>query len=365
VDVPDVHYARSGDVAIAYQVVGEGPTDLVFLPFLSSPWWLWRHPHFEPFANRLAESSRLVLVNSRGMGLSDRPRALTIEARMDDIRAVLDELAIERCTLLGIGESAATCILFAASYPERLARLIVYKPFGRGVASEDYPWAATREEWLESFPIEREHWGEREYMEQLARNTNPQWADDVDYVDHFVWFHRHSVSPGAALEYRRLQMELDVTDVLPAVRVSTLVLTKERHRGSSQYVADRIPDSRLVELPGEGNAIFEHDGVHAADAIEAFVRGYAPTEVPDSVLATILFTDLVGSTERAAELGDRAWRDLLGKHHAVVRRELARFRGEERDTAGDGFFATFDGPARAIRAAQAIVDGAFGGGSGA
>jgi class 3 adenylate cyclase len=355
--VPDVRYARTGDVAIAYQVVGEGPTDLVFLPFVSGLWWLWTYPHFAPFADRLAESNRLVLVNTRGMGLSDRPRGVTIEARMDDVLAVLDALAIDRCTLLGVGETAATCIVLAASYPERVERLIVYIPFVRGIATEDYPWTRSREEWLEIIRVERERWGEREFLEELSRNTNPQWADDPDYREHFVWFHRHSLSPGAVLEFRRLQMETDVTDILSAVRVPTLVLSKERLRDSCAYAADRIPEARLVELPGEGLAIFEHDGVYAAEAIEAFLGGDAPAEVPDSVLATILFTDLVDSTARAAELGDRAWRELLAKHHSVVRRELARFRGEERDTAGDGFFATFDGPARAIRAAQAIVDG--------
>jgi class 3 adenylate cyclase len=356
VEIPDVHYARSGDVAIAYQVVGEGPTNLVFLPFVSGLWWLWTYPHFAPFGNRLAETSRLVLVNTRGMGLSDRPRGVTIEARMDDVLAVLDALEIQRCTLLGIGETAATCIVLAASYPERVDRLIVYIPLVRGIASDDYPWTPTREEWLENIRVERERWGEREYLEEKARITNPQWADDPDYREHFVWFHRHTLSPGAALEFRRLQMELDVTDILSAVRVPTLVLSKEHLRDSDKYVADRIPEAQIVDLPGEGMAIFEHDGVHAAQAIEAFLRGEAPAQVPESVLATILFTDLVNSTARAAELGDRAWRELLANHHAVVRRELARFRGEERDTAGDGFFATFDGPARAIRAAQAIVE---------
>ena len=356
-EVPDVHYARTGDVAIAYQVVGEGPTDLVFLPFVSGLWWLWTFPHFEPFANRLAESNRLVLVNTRGMGLSDRPRGVTIEARMDDVLAVLDALAIERCTLLGIGETAATCIVFAASYPERVERLIVYIPFMRGIATEEYPWAPPQDEWLEIIRAERERWGEREYLEEMSRFANPQWADDPEYREHHVWFHRHAFSPGAALEFRRLQMDLDVTDVLSAVHVPTLVLAKERLRDSCAYAANRIPDARMVDLPGEGLAIFEHDGVYAAEAIEAFMGGEPPAEVPDSVLATILFTDLVGSTERASELGDRAWRELLAKHHGLVRRELARFRGEEQDTAGDGFFATFDGPARAIRAAQAIVLG--------
>jgi class 3 adenylate cyclase len=355
VKVPDVHYARSGDVAIAYQTVGEGPTDLVFLPFLSSLWWLWQYPHFAPFASRLAELRRLVLLNTRGMGLSDRPRGLTIEARMDDVLAVLEELEIDRCTLFGWGETAATCVVFAASYPERVERLILHVPFVRGIVSDDYPWTYTREAWLDELRNEREKWGERAYMEEFARQLNPQWADDPEYIETFVWMQRHSVSPGAAVEFRRLQMEMDVTDVLPSVHVPTLVLTKEPHRDPSGYVADRIPDARLVELPGEGMAAFEHDGVHAIEAIEAFVRGEAPAEVPQSVLATILFTDLVGSTERASELGDRSWRELLAKHHALVRRELARFRGEELDTAGDGFFATFDGPARAIRAAQSIV----------
>ena len=355
--VPDVQYARSGDVAVAYQAVGEGPTALVFLPFLSGLWWLWQYPHFPPFATRLAESRRLVLVNTRGMGLSDRPRGLTIEARMDDVLAVLDALEIERCTLFGWGETAATCIVCAASYPERVERLILHVPFVRGVASEDYPWGRTREQWMEAIRQARDRWGAREDLEEFARLLNPQWADDSEYIETFVWMQRHSLSPGAAVEYRRLQMELDVVDVLPAVRVRTLVLTKERERDQSRFVADRIPDARLVELPGEGMAAFEHDGVHTVDAIEAFLSGDVGAEVPDSVLATLLFTDLVNSTERSVELGDRAWRELLVKHHFLVRRELARFRGEERDTAGDGFFATFDGPARAIRAAQAIIGG--------
>jgi pimeloyl-ACP methyl ester carboxylesterase len=349
VDVPDLRYARSGDVAIAYQIVGDGPPDLVFLPALSSPWWLWRFIRFERFATRLAESCRLVLVNTRGMGLSDRPRGLTIETRMDDILAVLDELAIQRCTLLGIAESAPTCILFAASYPERVERLIVYLPAARGIASDDYPWARTREEWADSFRAEREGWGDREYLEEIARFVNPQWAEDPEYVDWFVWLQRYSASPGSMKEFRRLQMDFDVTAVLPAVRVPSLVLTKRKERGPSQFVAERIPGARIVELPGVGLAIQEDDGIYAADAIEAFLRGDSRSEVPDSVLATLLFTDLVRSTERATEAGDKAWRDLLAQHHALVRRELARFRGDEQDTAGDGFFATFDGPARAIR----------------
>jgi hypothetical protein len=192
---------------------------------------------------------------------------------MDDILAVLDELAIKRCTLLGIAESAPTCILFAASYPERVERLIVYLPAARGIASEDYPWARTREEWADSFRAEREGWGDREYLEEIARFVNPQWAEDPEYVDWFVWLQRYSASPGSMKEFRRLQMDSDVTDVLPAVRVPSLVLTKRKERGPSQFVAERIPGARIVELPGVGLAIQEDDGIYATDAIEAFLRG--------------------------------------------------------------------------------------------
>jgi class 3 adenylate cyclase/pimeloyl-ACP methyl ester carboxylesterase len=356
-ETPDVQYARSGDVAIAYQVVGDGPPDLVFLPFLSSLWWLWQYPHFAPFVDRLARNRRVTLVNTRGMGLSDRPRAgISIEARLDDILATLDELGIERCSLLGVGETAATCFVFAATYPERVERLIAFTPLVRGLTSDDYPWGATREEWLEEQRTWRERWGRREYLEEFARFMNPQWADEPAYVDTFVWGHRHSLTPAAAAEFRRMQMETDVTDVLPTVRVPTLILTKGRASGPSGYAAERIPDAQLVVLPGEGFAIHEEDGLHSVQAIDDFLAGAAAREVPESLLTTILFTDLVGSTKLAATLGDTAWRDVLTQHHAVVRRALARFRGEERDTAGDGFFATFDGPARAIRCAQAIVE---------
>ena len=355
VEIPDVHYARSGDVSIAYQVVGHGPPDLVFLPFLSSLWWIWQYPHFAPFVERLARKRRVTLVNTRGMGLSDRPRVTTIESRMDDVLAVLDRLEIGRCSLLGIGETAATAIVFAATYPDRVERLVTYIPFVRGIASEEYPWGTTREEWVEEQRTTRERWGTREYLEEFARFMNPQWADDPEYIEAVVWGHRHSVSPAAAAEFRRMQMETDVTDVLPIVRVPTLVLAKAHGEGRARFAAERIPVAELRVLPGEGAAIHEHGGLHSVQAIDEFLAGATPEAVPDSLLTTILFTDLVGSTERAAALGDSAWRDLLAQHHAVVRRALARFRGEERDTAGDGFFATFDGPARAIRCAATIV----------
>ncbi|HSC93221.1 MAG TPA: adenylate/guanylate cyclase domain-containing protein [Gaiellaceae bacterium] len=353
-EIPDVSYARSGDVAVAYQAVGDGPSDLVFLPFLSNLYSLWLLPAFAAFARSLGEGRRLVLVNTRGMGLSDRPRALTIESRMDDVRAVMDALEIERAALLGWSETAGTCAVFGATYPERTDRLVLYTPFARGTRTDDYPWGSDREEALAGIARTREQWGDRAYLEQLAASLNPQWADDPGYLEWFVWNHRLSSSPGSAAAFWRMQLETDIADVLPAIRVPTLVLTKEQLRQESAWIAERIPKASLAVLAGEGMAVQEDP--LAADVIDSFLRGEEPADVPTSVLATVLFTDIVGSTERAAALGDRAWRELLERHHALVRRELARYRGLELDSAGDGFFASFDGPARAIACARSVAD---------
>jgi class 3 adenylate cyclase/pimeloyl-ACP methyl ester carboxylesterase len=348
VDVPDVSYTWSGDVSIAYQVVGKGASDLVFLPFLSNLFTLWYQPRFSEFCGRLAEDRRVALINPRGVGLSDRPRGFTIESRVDDVRAVMDSLGIERSPVLAIGESAATSALFAASYPDRVERLILYMPYARTSPEERGAALAQLEQELSTY-------GSRGMLEELARELNPQWADDAEYLYWFVWHHRLTSSASTWANFTRMAVDLDVTDVLPAIRVPTMVLTKERRREQAFEVAKAIPDCEFLVVPGEGLAIMENDFV--LDAIEAFLKGAPRQEVPDSVLATVLFTDLVGSTERAATLGDLAWRELLSRHHDIVRKELTRFRGVEIDTAGDGFFATFDGPARAIRAAQAIIGG--------
>jgi class 3 adenylate cyclase len=287
------------------------------------------------------------------MGLSDRPRGLTIEARMDDVRAVMDAVGSERATLFGWAETSNTCVVFAATYPERVERLILYMPYARGTRSDDYPWGASREEALADIAVARERWGDREYLEEFARSMNPQWAGDPSYVDWFVWNHRLSSSPESYVEFRRMTIDTDVSDVLPAIRVPTLVLSKGRKREPAAQVARLIPGAREVVLPGEGASLHENDA--GLEAVESFMRDEAPPEVPDTVLATVLFTDLVGSTERAAEVGDRRWRAILEQHHGAVRRELSRYGGVELDTAGDGFFASFDGPARAITCARAIV----------
>jgi class 3 adenylate cyclase len=349
VDVPDVSYAWSGDVAIAYQVIGDGAEDLVLLPFLAYIYTLWHAPGFDVFARRLARGRRLIVVNPRGVGLSDRPRGFTVESRMDDVRAVMEDVGSERATLLGWAESAATCALFAASYPDRVRQLILWTPWTRHTADR-----RERERELLRLHEARERWGSRAELEDLAVRINPQWRDDEQYLEWFVWHHRLTASPAAWVEFRRMQIDLDVADVLPAVRVPTLVITKEFIQEEGELVAAAIPDCEFVVIPGQGGAIQEND--YAAEAIEAFLAGARQQQIPDTVLATVLFTDLVGSTQRAAELGDRAWRGELESHNAVVRRELERFRGVELDTAGDGFLARFDGPVRAIYCARAIVD---------
>ncbi len=343
--IPDIRYARSGDVAIAYQVLGEGPVDLVFVPFLANIRWSWEQPLFVRFLEQLASFSRLILFDKRGTGLSDRPRTLALEAQMDDIRAVLDAVDSERAALLGAIQGSQLCALFAATYPERTRALVLYHPHA---APSDLLPAALR-----SADEARERWGTRELSDEITRAILPSLADDVSMRDWFADHHRFAASPGAAAEFFRMLGDTDISDVLPTIRVPTLVLHRARWRDAALRVASLIPGTRTVQLGGDDSPLWVDDEV--PPVVRSFLAGREEVPVPDSVLTTVLFTDIVGSTQRAAALGDRAWRDLLAEHHTSVRRELARFRGQELDTAGDGFFATFDGPARAIRCAQAIV----------
>jgi class 3 adenylate cyclase len=350
VKIPEIEYTRSGDVAIAYQTFGEGPRDLVLVPMFSNlvfPWWNsdWRGMY-----RRFASFSRLIMFDKRGTGLSDRPRDLgPIETRMDDIRAVLDAVGVERATLVGMSEGGQTCALFAATYPERTEALVLVNTPARVVRVEDYPYGVHEDEWRERLRAIRERWGAREYFEAQAREIDP--AADDEFIDWFVTCQRFCASPGAALTFYRVFGETDLREMLPTIRVPTRVLYRGQLRDQMLDLARRIKDARAIEIGGEGLTIFEG----MTREVEAFLSGFEAEPVPDTVLATVMFTDIVGSTERAAMLGDRAWRDLLQDHHILVRRELAHFRGEELDTAGDGFFAIFDGPARAISCARAIV----------
>ena len=350
-DVPDIHYARSGDVAIAYQVVGDRPMDLVFVPTFANLVFPWFNRDWKSFYERLASFARLILLDKRGTGLSDRPRDLgSLETRMDDVRAVLDAVGAERAVLVGSGAGGQPCAMFAATYPERTRALVLVNTPARAVKTEDYPYGLEPDAWREHLREVRQRWGERDYFEQQARMANPV-ADD-EFVSWFVTCQRFNASPGAALNFYRVLGETDLRDVLSSISVPTLVLHSPAQRDEMVDVARRVPGGRSVALPGD-TLIETFESI--ARETSVFVGDERPEEVPDSVLATVLFTDLVGSTERAATIGDRAWRDLLTRHHEDVRRELARFRGEEIDSAGDGFFCRFDGPARAVACARSIV----------
>ena len=360
-DVPDVHYARSGDVAIAYQVIGEAPIDLVFVRGVTGDLLsTWDQPLLVRHVLGLAAFSRVLMLDKRGTGLSDRTTALpTLETRMDDLRAVMDDAGSERAVLWSAHEGSRLAALFAATYPDRTTGLVLFDPEPRGLRAENYPWAPTEVEWRERLREIRDGWGKREYLERLAAELAPTRAQDPEFREWFVTHMRRSLSPGAALAFHRMTAEADVSEVLPAIRVPTLILHRPSMVGPAEYVTRRIPQAEVVELPGLRDAYtWADDAAHelTIDETERFVAKLVVARGPDRVLATILFTDIVGSTRKAADVGDSAWRELLARHHALVRALLSRHRGEELDTAGDGFFAAFDGPGRAIEAACAIRD---------
>ena len=355
---PETRYARSGDVNIAYQVVGRGPLDLVLVPgWVSNLDVFWEEPSLARLLARLASFSRLILFDKRGTGLSDRVGDLpSLEVRMDDVRAVMDAVGSERAALFGYSEGGAMCILFAATYPERAAAVIMGGSFARRTVAPDYPWGPTAEEHLAfADQIERE-WGGPVGIEVRS----PSLVHDERYRRWWARWLRASASPAAAAALVRMNMEIDIRHVLPAVRVPTLLLHSVNDRtipvGASRYMAAQIPGAKLVELQGIDHVPWGCDAEQIADEIEEFLTGARRGAEPDRVLATVLFTDIVDASERATRLGDRRWHDLLDSHHALIRRELGRFRGREIDTAGDGFLATFDGPARAVRCACAVSE---------
>ena len=346
----DIRYARNGGVAIAYQVLGEGDVDLVYVPdYMSNLVFGWESPHWRPFYERLAQSFRLILFDKRGTGLSDHgPHFAALETRMEDLRAVLDAVGSSSTVVLGETEGAGMAAMYAATYPERTRALVLFHPAPDFGPDEQAELADLRE-----------RWGTREYSDELLRGGCPSLYERDEDRELFANELRTGASPAVAYALNRAFTDTDLSAVLPAVRAPTLILYRRgrfHEEEKSLEFAGRIPGARAMRVSGT-----DYFGIFLSldivDEIEHFLAGEPAAEVPESVLTTVLFTDLVGSTERASALGDRAWRDLLSQHHALVRRELTRFRGEERDTAGDGFFATFDGPARAIRAAQATVGG--------
>jgi pimeloyl-ACP methyl ester carboxylesterase len=358
---PETHYARSGDVSIAYQVHGDGPFDLVWTPGALSHLELrWEDEGVARFYRALSSFSRLILFDKRGTGLSDRVAGIAdLETRMDDIRAVMDAAGSQSAAVCGVSEGGPMALLFAATYPERVRALVSYGSLPRFVRGPNFPWGEPKHEYLAAWEAEAEVWGSeesaRESLESQGLEATPEAIRDWARRD------RMAISPGALLQLARMNAEIDVRPILPTIRVPTLVL----HRGEdhipidgARSMAEQIPGARFVELPGGPHMAYLGDWESVVAAIREFVEPICLESAHpyDSVLATVLFTDLVGSTPKAVELGDRRWRDLLVQHHARTRTQLSRFRGIELDTAGDGFFARFDGPARAIRCACAIRD---------
>jgi pimeloyl-ACP methyl ester carboxylesterase len=354
---PDVRYARNDDVHIAYQVVGDGRLDLVFVGgSLTHLRVLWEERRYRRFCERLASFARLILFDKRGMGLSDRVASGTLEERMDDVRAVMDAAGSERAALVGVSEGGPMSILFAATYPERTEALVLLGAEVKEETAADWPWGeATREEFEAAMSGLTERWGQGGSVSYLM----PSVEGDPGMVEWFGRLQTESASPGAAIAFMRTAFEIDVRDVIPSVNVPTLVIHRRGDRvcliENGRYLADHIAGAKYVELDGADHVPWGEGSEDVLGEIEEFLTGSRVPSVPDRVLATVLFTDIVGSTERATELGDRRWRDLLERHHERVRMELVRYRGHELDTAGDGFLASFDGPARAIRCAQAAV----------
>jgi class 3 adenylate cyclase len=362
---PETRYARSGDVNVAYQVTGGGPVDVVYVPGVSQHVELnWENPPVSRFLERLGSLGRLIVFDKRGTGMSDRVvGAPTLEARMDDIRAVMDAAGSERAVLFGSGDGGQLCVLFAATYPERTRALLLFHTPPRFSRSAELPFLRSRGEQEQLYDEWGRRWGEPGFVEGLIRQGNPDASDEE--VSGFARVHRLSVSPGAVAQYNRMSLDVDISGVLPAVHVPTLIL----HRPEApvidprvaEYMASRMPNARIAELPGRNTAPSLGDQEPLFAELERFLSVVLEADDDDSseaepVLATVLFTDIVGATAAAAELGDQRWRELLTAHHDRIRAELARHRGSEVDTAGDGFFATFDGPARAIRCACAATD---------
>jgi pimeloyl-ACP methyl ester carboxylesterase len=354
---PETRYAKSGDIHIAYQVVGNGPIDLVFIPGL----WThvehqWEEPSFARFLERLASFTRLIVLDVRGAGLSDRaPELPPMEQQMDDVLAVLDETESGAAAFFGLSQAGPMAILFAASHPERTRALVLYATYATPRWEEDYPWGRSAE-WMADYDrLIDDTWGSGVFLNQVA----PSRVADEPFRQWWSRYERLSYGPGNALAYFRMNRQVDVRSILPIIRVPTLVLQRRgdvyRDPGHARYLAEHIPDAKLVELLGVDHLPYLGDSDAILDEVQEFLTGVRPPPEYDRVLATVLFTDIVRSTEQASALGDRAWRELLERHRWLVRRELNRFRGREVDTAGDGFLSTFDGPARAVRCAQAVV----------
>ena len=358
-ETPRTRYARSGDAHIAYQVFGSGDVDLVFVPgFVSNVEQYWEVPRIREFLERLGSFARVVIFDKRGTGLSDPvAEPPSLEQRMDDMQAVMDAAGLDRAALFGISEGGPASVLFAATYPERTTALVIYGSTPRFRADDDAPWGASDEIVERLLAATASHWGQGTLLGVFAESRR----DDPELRQAWGRFQRAGASPGMAQALFAATFEIDVRDVLPTISVPTLVLHRTGDVAvpvdGARLMAERIPGARLVELEGRDHLFFIGDYERIVDEMEEFLTGTRQARPLDRVLATVMFTDIVDSTKRAAEAGDRRWRELIARHDDLTRRQLKRFRGREIKTLGDGFLATFDGPARGIECASAIRDG--------
>jgi pimeloyl-ACP methyl ester carboxylesterase len=357
---PETRYAKSGDVSIAYQVSGEGaPIDLVFTPGTVSHLDLDWSPEDVWFWERLHLFGRLIRFDKRGTGLSDRvTNVASLEERTDDIRAVMDAAGSDRAVILGNSEGGSMACLFAATYPHRTRALVIWGGQARWVREPDLPWGIPREEYerlVEELALNG-------ITESYVRGWGAGLGDSAppEVLDEFMRYFRAGASPASLAALERMNMEIDVRDILPSIRVPTLIVNATEDPVSpvegARYLAEGIPGARLFEYPGTTHITTREETTLILDQIQEFVTGTRPSPLTHRVLATVLFTDIVDSTRNAHELGDARWKELLASHDDRARAEVRRFQGREVDMAGDGLFATFDGPARAVRCAQAIGD---------
>jgi len=358
---PPTQYADAGDVSIAYQAVGEGPIDIVLvLGFATHLELQWELPPFPQFCERLGSFARVLVFDKRGTGLSDPVQGVPIlEERIDDVRAVMDAAGSERAALLGVSEGGPMSVLFAATHPARTAALVLCGAMGRTTEAPDYPWAAPADalrEATEEFIAP--YWGRD--PEGILELFAPSMAGNPEAIEGLARLERNAASPAVTQQIFEMFLDVDVRAVLPTIEVPTLVIHRRGDRvvnwRAGRELAEQIPEARYVELPGIDHLPWSGDYEAVVGEVEEFLTGARSAPEPDRVLATVMFTDIVASTERASELGDARWRELLAAEGEVVRRELQRFRGREVKSLGDGHLATFDGPARAIRCAHGIVE---------
>ena len=348
---PQTRYTRSGDMNIAYQVVGDGPVDLVYIPgWVTHIEYCWEEPSLTRYYNRLASFSRLILFDKRGTGLSDRPPGLqTMEERMDDVRAVMDAVGSERAVVFGASEGGILSMLFAATYPERSVALVLLGTFARGLYAPDYPWARTSEEWRQSWELMQQRWGHALFLTTLA----PGVVNDKAFREWWAAYLRHGASPGAAVAFTKMSSQMDVRRVLPSISIPTLVIHRvgdlcEKVEGG-RYLASNIPGAKLVEVPGNDHLAWIGPQDEVLDPVEAFLTDLQSVPIPDRVVATVMFASVTSRSD------EQKRRDFFSQYHARVGHHLARFRGRAIENTGDSLLATFDGPARAIGAASAII----------